>query len=226
MSRRPLRPPAARPSGSGGPHTPGDGPERFPGFDVMSQLPHWDAATAAVVGSRLGPPPAPRFFSPAEEATATALLDLLLGQDEEPRVPVTAMIDARLADAQTDGWRYAGLPEDGQAWRDTLAYLDTDAEAKYGAGFAGCPAADQRALIQAVQDLGSGDWHGLPASQVWSLWTRYACTALYAHPWAWNEIGFPGPAYPRGYKNKGAGRREPFEVPDSHPADDPVREGE
>ena len=159
----------------------------------MSQLPHWDAATAGVVEARLGPPPALRFFSPAEEATATALLDLLLGQDEEPRVPVTAMIDARLAEAQTDGWRYADMAEDGQAWQDTLAYLDADAEAKYGAGFAECPAADQRALIQAVQDLGSGDWHGLPASRVWGLWTRYACTAFYAHPWAWNEMGFPGP---------------------------------
>ena len=226
MSRRPASPPAASPSGSGGRSTPGDGPERFPGFDVMSQLPHWDTATAGVVEARLGPPPALRFFTPAEEATATALLDLLLGQDEEPRVPVTAMIDARLAEAETDGWRYADMPEDGQAWRDTLADLDADAGVKYGSGFAECPAADQRALIQAVQDLGSGDWHGLPASRVWSLWTRYACTAFYAHPWAWNEMGFPGPAYPRGYKNKGVGRREPFEVPDGHPADDPVREGE
>ena len=31
------------------------------------------------------------------------------------------MIDARLADGQTDGWRYAGMPADGHAWRDTLA---------------------------------------------------------------------------------------------------------
>jgi Gluconate 2-dehydrogenase subunit 3 len=209
---------------SSGPRTPGGGPERFPGSDVMSQLPHWDPATAAVVEARLGPPPALRFFSPAEEAAATALLDLLLGQDEEPRVPVTVMIDTRLAEAQTDGWRYADMPEDGQAWRDTLASLDTDAEVKYGVRFAECPVTDQRALVQAVQDLGSGDWHGLPASRVWSLWTRYACTAFYAHPWAWNEMGFPGPAYPRGYKNKGVGRREPFEVPDGRPADDPVRE--
>ena len=141
-------------------------------------------------------------------------------------MPVTAMIDARLAGAQTDGWRYADMPEDGQAWRDTLAYLDADAQVKYAAGFAGCPPADQRALIQAVQDLGSGDWHGLPAGRVWSLWTRYACTAFYAHPWAWNEMGFPGPAYPRGYKNKGVGRREPFEQADARPAEDPVREGE
>ena len=141
-------------------------------------------------------------------------------------MPVTAMIDARLAEAQTDGWRYADMPEDGQAWRDTLAYLDADAQVKYGARFAECRAADQCALIQAVQDPGSGDWHGLPASRVWSLWTRYACTAFYAHPWAWNEMGFPGPAYPRGYKNKGVGRREPFEVADGRPAADPVREGE
>ena len=75
-------PPPGPPARIQGPATPGGGPERFPGFDVMSQLPHWDPATAAAVESRLGPPPAPRFFSPAEEATATALLDLILGQDE------------------------------------------------------------------------------------------------------------------------------------------------
>ena len=192
----------------------------------MSQLPHWDAATAGVVEARLGPPPAPRFFTAAEQATARALAGQLLDQPHDDLgVPVMEMIDARLADGQTDGWRYEDMPEDGQAWRDTLAHLDADAKEWFGAGFAECPAGDQRALIQAVQDLGSGDWHGLPASRVWSLWTRYACTAFYAHPWAWNEIGFPGPAYPRGYKNKGVGRREPFEVPDGRPADDPVREG-
>ena len=43
---------------------------------------------------------------------------------------------------------------------------------------------------------------------------RYACTAFYSHPWAWNEIGFGGPAYPRGYKNIGLDRREPWEGPE------------
>lgn len=60
---------------------------------------------------------------------------------------------------------------------------------------------------------------------MWSLWTRYACTALYAHPHAWGEIGFPGPAYPRGYKNAGVGKLEPFEVRDTRPSGDPIREG-
>jgi len=61
-------------------------------------------------------------------------------------------------------------------------------------GFAQCAAADQAAVLQAVQDLASRDWHGLTASHVWRLWTRYACTAFYSHPLTWNEIGFPGAA--------------------------------
>ena len=133
------------------------------------------------------------------------------------------MVDARLAAGETDGWRYADMPEDGQAWRDTLGYLDKDAHAQCGSSFAEASRPEQQKLIQAVQDGGeNGQWHGLPAARVWSLWTRYACTALYAHPHAWSEIGFPGPAYPRGYKNAGVDRREPFEVADARPAEDPV----
>ncbi len=213
-------------SGAGGQHGYQD---RFPGFEVLNQAGHWDQVTADAVTARVGPPPVPKFFSGPEEACARALLNLLTGQDgkdAELAVPVLEMVDARLAAGETDGWRYDDMPEDGQAWRETLAYLDTDAEARYGASFAHAPEAGQAALLQAVQDLKSAGWHGLPAAHVWSLWTRYACTAFYSHPAAWAEIGFPGPAYPRGYKNAGAGKLEPFEVPDARPAIDPVRMGD
>jgi gluconate 2-dehydrogenase subunit 3-like protein len=201
---------------------------RFPGFDVLGQAPHWDQVTADVVTARIGPPPAVTFFTGPEEPCARALLNLLTGQDGsdgEPAVPVLEMVDSRLAAGETDGWRYADMPEDGQAWRDTLSYLDADAGLRCGTSFAGASVIDQTALVQAVQELKSADWHGLPAAHVWSLWTRYACTAFYAHPFAWAEIGFPGPAYPRGYKNAGVGKLEPFEVRDAQPAEDPVKEG-
>jgi Gluconate 2-dehydrogenase subunit 3 len=204
--------------------------DRFPGFDALDQASHWDPVTTGVVLARVGRPPDIRFFTPAEEATATALCDRLLGQDEdgEPKVEVVPPIDARLAEQETDGWRYADMPEDGQAWRDSLRFLDEDSRDACSRELAGASLEDQRAVIQAVQDLGAKDlgakeWHGLNAAHVWSLWTRYACTAFYAHPSAWNEIGFPGPAYPRGYKNPGVGTREPFEPADAHPSSDPVQ---
>src|SRR5262249_21607320 len=151
------------------------------------------------------------FFTPTEQAIAGALLDLLLGQTAEPRVPVLGLIDRRLALDETDGWRYEDMPDDPIAWRRTLAALDEDARQQYGGPFYGLQAEEQAKLIQAVQDC-SDRWHGMTAVHVWSLWTRYACAAFYSHPWAWNEIGFGGPAYPRGYKALGEDNLEPWEV--------------
>ena len=198
---------------------------RFPGFDVLGQARHWDQVTRDLVTSRLAPDPVMKFFDQEETPCARALLNLLTGQQDDPVIPVLEMVDSRLAAGETDGWRYHDMPEDGQAWRDTLTGLDEDSRARCGLPFAEAPEKDQLELIQAVQDRKSGDWHGLNAAHVWSLWTRYACTARYAHPHAWNEIGFSGPAYPRGYKNAGVDKLEPFEVRDARPSRDPIREG-
>jgi hypothetical protein len=212
----PCRPPnqhAITPQGQG----------RFPGFDVLDQAHMWDDVTAGVVLARLSPPNGPSYFTPQQVGIAQPMLDLLLGQDGEPRVPVLALIDARLAAGETDGWHYDDMPEDGQAWRDTLAHLDEDAHTRLDTGYAALGRPDQGRLLQNVQHLAAGgrSWHGVPAKHVWSLWTRYACAAFYSHPWAWNEIGFSGPAYPRGYLNAGINAREKWEIAD-HDDVDPI----
>jgi hypothetical protein len=196
---------------------------RYPGFDVLSQVDRWDDVTAGAVLTRLSHPTGLSFFTVAEVAVAAPLLDLLLAQDGEPRVPVLELIDERLALGETDGWHYDDLPPDGDAWRQTLACLDEDACNRFGRGFGELAADEQATLVQAVQDT-DGDWHGLTPGHVWSLWTRYTCTAFYSHPWAWNEIGFPGPAYPRGYLHLGVDAREKEEQRDAEPAD-PVTVG-
>lgn len=196
--------------------TPG-GKGRFPGYDVLEEQDAWDAVTTGVVLARLGPPPAAAFFTPDEEAVARPLLDRLLAQDEDPRIPVFELIDARLVEKDTDGWRYADMPEDGEAWRQSLAALDAEAKQQHGCRFCDLARRPQHDLLEAVR---TGDrWHDLPAPRVWSLWMRYALAAFYAHPWSWNEIGFGGPAYPRGYKALGLDGREPWEVRDADGTD-------
>lgn len=197
--------------------TPG-GEGRFDRYDVLAQEPYWDEVTASLVRGRLEPPSAQlRFFTAAEAATAEALFDLLLAQHEEPKVPVLPVVDARLADGETDGWRYASLPEDASAWRQSLAWLDEDCTELFGGRFVECRHEERVELLQGIKD--SEKWHDWPAAHVWSLWTRYACAAFYAHPWAWNEIGFGGPAYPRGYKVLHPGWREPWEREERDAAD-------
>jgi hypothetical protein len=193
--------------------------EHFPGYDVLSRVGQWDAATTEVVLRRAAMADGPtRFFTAEEAATAAALLDRLLAQDDEPRIPLLALVDERLAEHWTDGWRYEDLPEDGEAWRRSLHLLDKDAEAAHGGRFSALGRDDQLEVLESVRE--ADRWHELPAARVWSLWMRYACTAFYSHPWAWNEIGFGGPAYPTGYKHLGVDGREPWEVRE-HDAHDP-----
>ncbi len=44
-------------------------------------------------------------------------------------------------------------------------------------------------------------------AKAWAVVMRAVLGAFYSHPWAWNEIGFGGPAYPRGYMRLGVGQK-------------------
>lgn len=207
-----------REAGRHAPVTPGN-KGRFGDFDVLGEVSRWDLVTSGVVLARLDTDPQLSFFTAEEEPTIRALVDLLLAQHEEPRIPVTEMIDQRLTAGLTDGWHYEDMPEDGDAWRRSLAALDEEATNTFGDRFHRLSLQRQGSLVQAVQD--AHEWHEFSASHLWSLWTRYSSTAFYSHPWAWNEIGFGGPAYPRGYKNLGIDARERWERPELD-ARDPV----
>ncbi len=157
--------------------------------------------------------PAPTLpLTAEEERVCRALLAELLALDEDDRVPLFELVDERLAGNVTDGWRYDDMPPDGEAWRRSLAELGRRS-------FSRLDRAARRDLLESIRD--SKRFAGMPGRRLWDLWMRSACTAFYSHPEAWNEIGFGGPAYPRGYKNVGLDRREPWEVEEVD-ARDPV----
>ena len=71
-----------------------------------------------------------------------------------------------------------------------------------------------------------GVWDTMNVAQAFKVLMRYVAQAFYAHPWAWSEIGFGGPAYPRGYAafgNPQFGEREHWEGEEAFERD-PVRD--
>ena len=198
---------------------------RYPDYDVMRDAHSWDAATRAVVEQRLEPPAALQFFAGDEVATAAAFCDTVTAQHGEPRIPLLAMIDKKYAAGKLDGFRYADMPSDGETWHRALAGLDEIARRRYGRPFAGC-AQDIRDAICEQFSMGvlqGGTWDTLNCKRAFMVMLRAVLAEFYSHPWAWNEIGFGGPAYPKGYMRLGEGVREPRETPEAvH--DDPVRE--
>jgi hypothetical protein len=195
---------------------------RYPDFDVLSQVDHWDEVTRRVVLDRVERVPPIRFFDEREAATLGAFCDTVLAQDSEPRIPVLAMVDAKLHAHQLDGYRHADMPSDRQTWRRVARLLDAEAERLTGGYF---PAAEKETRDEIVGRFSHGDleWEGFSVEKAWSVVTRMILSAFYSHPWAWNEIGFGGPAYPRGFARLGAGQREHWEEPPEF-AVDPVED--
>ena len=102
----------------------------------------WDDVTAGVVLARLALPGESGLLHPGRGRRRRAAAGPAARPGRDPRVPVLALIDARLAAGETDGWHYDDLPEDAQAWRDTLRFLDEDAQQR--ASRARLRASDQR----------------------------------------------------------------------------------
>jgi hypothetical protein len=193
---------------------------RYPDYDVLTAAEHWDAKTRAVVFDRLANVPPIRFFTEQEARTLRAFCDVVTGQDSEPRIPVLEMVDAKLHAGELDGFRHHDMPPDPQTWQQVAVLLDHSVrEEGYEAGF---DAAGSECQHEIVQRFSEGQLDGeLPVAKAWGVVMRGVLSAFYSHPWAWNEIGFGGPAYPRGYARLGAGQREHWEAPPEF-AVDPV----
>ena len=194
---------------------------RYPDYDILEERDHWDEVTRKLVLDRVTDVPEFRFFSPEEVETLRAFADVVLAQDSEPRIPVLAYVDEKLFTGGRDGYRYFDMPDDDEVWRRVARGLE---------GFAVLGLDEQLDICHRFSEgeLYGGVWETLNVSRAWSLVMRYLTQAFYAHPWSWNEIGFGGPAYPRGYSRFGSphlqsAERETWEGKEAY-VRDPVRD--
>jgi Gluconate 2-dehydrogenase subunit 3 len=180
---------------------------RYPDFDVLEEVEHWDEVTRRVVLDRVERIPELRFFDAREAATIGALCDHVTGQvGEEPKIDVLAYLDEKLFEGKLDGYRYFDMPDDRETWRIVARGLDEEARRRGSESFALLPDHDQDDVVHRFSKAGlhGGAWGELNVSRAFSVVVRQICAQFYSHPWAWNEIGFGGPAYPRGYARFGS----------------------
>ncbi len=194
-------------------------PGYYPGYSTLSQQAFWDEATRRVVLARVEQVPPVRFFTPDEARTMELVCERLLPQhdrDEAHRIPILPFIDERLHEGRGDGYRYEPMPPDREAYRLGLRGIDDLARHRFGRRFADATFEQQEEVLATLHDgnpPGELDaWRRMPAHRFFLLVLQDVVEVYYAHPWAWDEIGFGGPAYPRGYMRLEAGLPEPWEV--------------
>jgi Gluconate 2-dehydrogenase subunit 3 len=176
---------------------------RYPGFNVLDKWssPDWDEQTREVVRRRLEKTPPVRFFTEAEACTLAAVAERIIPQPdrlEAEKVLIVPWIDEKLHVEQRDGYRYEGL----------RALFD-------GASFAELDPLSQDVVLRHVErgDAPGAAWKRVPAVR---FFTSVLCASVvktyYAHPLAWNEIGYNGPSALRGHVRKWEGGVDPWEA--------------
>jgi len=204
---------------TGKPLLPRKQPGYYPTFQTLSQKDFWDQATRNLVLARVERLPPIRFFSPEEAQLMAAVCDRILPQDDRDelhKIPVVNSIDERLYEDRIDGYRFDGMPSDQEAHRLGLQGIGQVAQHMFCKRFEDLSPLEQELVLKTLHDgqppAGNDIWVRMPVSRYWQLLVQDVVGAYYAHPFAWDEIGFGGPAYPRGYMRLEGGDPEPWEV--------------
>jgi hypothetical protein len=196
---------------------------RYPEYNVLGKWssPDWDDQTREVVRKRLEEIPPIRFFTDDEASTLMAVAERVVPQPDRSqaeKVPIVPWLDEKLYEDKRDGYRYEEMPPQRDAWRLGLKGINETAAALFGEKqFVDLDPPSQDVVLTHV---GRGDppgdtWKSLPAAR---FFKDVLCSTLvkiyYAHPLAWNEIGYNGPSSPRGHVRKWEGGIDPWEAPE------------
>jgi hypothetical protein len=192
----------------------------YPHYDVLDKwdTPSFNEATRRTLAHRLQYRPPRRFFDEREFALLRAIIDTVLPQPErgeEERIPVEYFLDEKLHDNATDGTRPADMPRQQEAWRIGLRAIDDEARDLFGRDFVALSPEERHRVLEKVDagDGGEKHWTRFSGKRFFRhVLMRQSVKIYYAHPLAWNEMGFGGPAAPRGYVRLGPDMRDPWEA--------------
>ncbi|MGV3615970.1 MAG: gluconate 2-dehydrogenase subunit 3 family protein [Fimbriimonas sp.] len=142
----------------------------------------------------------PRFLTPRQFETLVIAVEALRPPYPHPSARRIAFeIDRRIAEGRGDGWRYHGMPTDGETYARGLDLMD--AELRTG---------DPAAALRRVQ-RGEAPWSGLDPRRFFEELLVEVTEIVYSHPEVQAAIGYVGFADGDGWHALGPDRREDWE---------------
>lgn len=181
--------------------------EPGPTLDGLMHSNNTSPKTLTVMTARLGKAQdwnnQPKIFSPAELRTLRALAQAVV---PDAGFDLASCIDHQLRGDKGDGWRFADLPTDCNAWHRGLQSLDHAAQSAHGVSFLALHPGQQHELLQQASDgkLGKGllgtlhvgrgaDAYSGPEMKQWIEDVRGEFTRLYmGDPRTMDRIGYTG----------------------------------
>jgi len=194
----------------------------YPSFNVLDEKDAWDDHTQQIVTSRIDAVVAYQFLNEQEAEILSSLCSLLVDDSSSDALAfVVAHIDKTLFSSPGEGQRKVGVPTAPELIRQGLSAIDQSSQQKHSATFASLNAAGQKQLIQDIiagQAQPADVWNGIPQKDLFTKLMQFTVDSYCSYPRVWSEIGYAGPAYPRGYVRTQLGQLDPWEAKAEHEA--------
>lgn len=188
----------------------------YPAYDVWEQHQEWDEHTRKIVAKRRAPDVARLFLTQQEALTLQAAAALLIDDIRLDALTfITQHIDESLASPVGENQRKVGVPDKKILYRQGIAGLDESSHALYQTEFLALPRERQIDVLiklEADDSTREGAWEQVRPKTFFKKLLHDVVTAYYSHPLIWSEIGYGGPAYPRGYVRVEKGLVDPWEA--------------
>lgn len=192
----------------------------YPEFNVMDSQDSWDDHTRSIVASRLVREQGYRFIELVEAEVLRAICSTLADEQRGEIIQYAVNhIDETLAAAKGEGQRKANVPAGDKLIRDGIKALQLTSMERHGKPFFGLTMDERKLLLQELSNNNvqpAGPWQQLPQPEFFNKLLKMTIEAVYSHPDVWSEIGYAGPAYPRGYVRTGIGQLDPWEPRNVH----------
>lgn len=184
----------------------------------MDEKNHWDPHTHEIVSKREETQTFYPFqyLTEQEANTLTQLCSILLGDDRySVIVYVVHHFDSTLKANIGESQRKVSVPKQSILIRDGLSLLNQACTETYGSSFNELKDETKKEVINELI-LGNlslqTSQKNIPVKDFMQKVLNEATAAYYSHPIIWSEIGYAGPAYPRGYVRTEFGLTDPWEA--------------
>jgi hypothetical protein len=180
----------------------------YPNYDVMQEKNQWDDHTQTIVTARVIRERNYKFLSLTEAEMLRAIAVILIDDD---RPELTQYIICHIG----EGERKTGVPQERQLIRDGLKTWNDASIQQFLTYFIDLTWVQQRSYVEELSTsnaLPSAVWGAFPQQALFNKLLQMCLEAYYSHPIVWSEIGYGGPAYPRGYVRTEIGQLDPWEA--------------
>lgn len=176
----------------------------YPGYDVWDQHEAWDEHTRQIVRMRKTPQVLYKFFTYEEGMIMQTLIRVLTDDHRlEVITYVLEHLDQSLSSPIGESQRKVNVLPKKMLIKDGVGRIEFISHRKFGSGFETLQPGQQAEVLNVTKQDYPDFFKGLLYDVV---------EAYYSHPIVWSDIGYGGPAYPRGYVRVEKGLVDPWEA--------------